>query len=472
LASNEPVLPSKTEIWESADLERLSLSKTAREWRAEWYDQLTREERLKMAAVYYRTLSFSGTWLMEYWVYYPFDVGMGGHVHDEEHLFVEIDKLGGHPLAVLASAHSFLTPSNLYSSVDPYLAPDATPPSLPLYAFVELGKHSMAPDIDRDAHFTLGRDVNLYRENSQVWGVRDFIGSTSSHMQAFNSSMMLPRLPRDQLASTKFGNYFPLRSAGFEGAYFSLVPFPEAPLFSTERRKPCRGQRQFSAACGEEKLQGHPDAVAPWKIYKPWVYPLGETRWGFVYWGSGLRGYGIAVSPFSVNFALSALIPSLALPGRLVPEIVGVPHRSLGLGLTYEAQMDKLFGWYAGTIFQQNQVPPGQANNPEIVRGWAWRGGISLIVPSHLPGPVHIQLGPVWQGTTGIRPALELRVLFSYQSFRGRTTFGKETNKVRDPGIGGRLFPGESYPGSPFWSSFFSSGGTRPESALPEPGAH
>jgi hypothetical protein len=76
LASNEPVLPSKTEIWETADLQHLSLSKTAREWQAEWYDQLTREERLEMAAVYYRTLSFSGTWLMEYWVYYPFDVGM------------------------------------------------------------------------------------------------------------------------------------------------------------------------------------------------------------------------------------------------------------------------------------------------------------------------------------------------------------------------------------------------------------
>jgi hypothetical protein len=32
LASDEPVLPSKTEIWETADLERLSLSKKAREW--------------------------------------------------------------------------------------------------------------------------------------------------------------------------------------------------------------------------------------------------------------------------------------------------------------------------------------------------------------------------------------------------------------------------------------------------------
>lgn len=73
-----------------------------------------------------------------------------------------------------------------------------------MFAFVELGKHAMAPDIDRDGHFTFGRDVNLYRETSQVWGVRDFVGYTIAHMETFNNSMMLPRRARDQLAPVEY----------------------------------------------------------------------------------------------------------------------------------------------------------------------------------------------------------------------------------------------------------------------------
>ena len=472
LAPDEPVLPSSTKIWQIGDADRVSQSKSGAVWQSDWYDRLTPTERLGMTAVHYRTLSYSGSWLIEYWVYYPFDVGVGGHVHDEEHLFVEIDKLTGRPLSVLASAHDFFTPSNLYSSTDVYLAPGALPPTIPLSAFVERGKHAMAPDIDRDTHFTLGRDVNLYREVSQVWGIRDFASITSSHVQAFNSSMMIPRRPSDELASTQYRSYFPRQSNGFQGGTYSLVPFPEAPLFSEQRKNPCRGRGVFTTACGDYRLQSHPDARQPWKIYKPWVYPLGESRWGFVYWGSGLRGYGVVVSPFSINFGLSALIPSLALPGRLVPEFGAIPHRSVLFGLTYEAQNDNLFGWYVGTLLEQNQVPPGHVNNPEFVRRWGWRGGISVVVASYRPGTVRIQVGPVWEGTRGIRPAFEVRVLYTYQASRGRTTFGRETNKLANPGFAGKLFPGEGYPGSPIWTSFIVHTDTRPYTAPPEPGTH
>jgi hypothetical protein len=45
-------------------------------------------------------------------------------------------------------------------------------PSLPLFAFVELGKHAMALDINRDGVFTFGRDINNLREHAHIWAIR------------------------------------------------------------------------------------------------------------------------------------------------------------------------------------------------------------------------------------------------------------------------------------------------------------
>jgi hypothetical protein len=478
MASGEPVLPSSTDIWDGATLSSpLPRGAKAQEeaWRNDWYDRMTIEARREKTAVYYRTLSFGGAWLMEYWVYYPFDVGgVRGHLHDEEHLFVEVDKLGGKPLSVLASAHTDLTPSNLYSSVDPILAPDAPPPTLPVFAFVELGKHAMAPDIDRDGHFTFGRDVNLYRETSQVWGVRDFVGYTSAHMETFNNSMMMPRQAHDQLAPVEYKTYFPLAAMRFEGSTYRLLPFSELGIAATlggARLNPCNEQQRFSRVCGERRLQDHSDASAAWKIFKPWVYPLGEMRLGYVHWTSGVQRDGAVVSLIPINYGLSALIPSLALPGRLVPEIFFA--KGAGYGFTYELQANNLFGWYAGGLWRPDTLPSAnQLGGPVSERGWQWRGGVAITLPAYRPGTVHVQIGPVLKPSGGSSLGLEFRVMFDWISTRGRASFGRATDRDSKPSPWRAFFAGEPYPGNNIFLSFLRGQNVRPYSATPEPGSN
>ena len=129
-AANEPAYPSDFAIWE-----RLNpiAGGTTREAYQAAYDTLG-AERFQRCKVYYRVSSYPGSWLLEYWYYYPFDEGKPHpHIHDSEHIFVEVDKLGGAVRSVLANAHDSLAPNNLYST----FLRGAQPVALPLFAFVE-----------------------------------------------------------------------------------------------------------------------------------------------------------------------------------------------------------------------------------------------------------------------------------------------------------------------------------------------
>ncbi len=102
-AKDEPAYPSDTSIWDT--LNPLTRG-TTREAYQEAYDSLGKE-RWRRCKVYFRATSYPGSWLLEYWYYYPFDEGRPHrHIHDSEHVFIEVDKLGGAVRSFLASASS------------------------------------------------------------------------------------------------------------------------------------------------------------------------------------------------------------------------------------------------------------------------------------------------------------------------------------------------------------------------------
>ena len=140
-ASGEPDYPSDVDIWD--DIRPLSHGTTRQAYETAYASM--GERRWSRCASYIRTISYPGTWLIEYWFYYPFDQGKPhSHIHDSEHMFVEVDKLGGTVRNVFASDHDSFVPNDIYST----LPADSSPVPLPIYAMVELAKHAMAPDIN------------------------------------------------------------------------------------------------------------------------------------------------------------------------------------------------------------------------------------------------------------------------------------------------------------------------------------
>src|ERR1019366_354416 len=121
--------------------------------------------------------------------YYPFDEGKAHpHIHDSEHLFVEVDKLGGTVRNVFASDHDSFVPNDLYST----LVKDSPPVELPIFAMVELAKHATVPDLNHDGRFARGVDDNLHPESNSVWGLRDRGTKFHAIMEPYRASMSVP----------------------------------------------------------------------------------------------------------------------------------------------------------------------------------------------------------------------------------------------------------------------------------------
>jgi len=386
-ARDETVFPAAFDTLEHL-VEEHGLSEAA------LYDRYLRQDleaRRKQCAIYFRVRSFPGTWSIEYWLYYPFDVGgLRSHLHDPEHVFVEVDKLGGVVYRVIGAGHGFLAANNIFSTKRPL----AQPIALPLFAMVEFNKHATAPDIDRDGVFTPGIDENEYRERAKVWGVRDIIGTNNNHLLPYDRGMTLPRREEDFLASRNVATRFPSAQGLAAHACCELIPLPaDAPLPSI-----CD---DATTTCAISSVVRHPDFAQPTTILKDWVFPKSFLRATFgIGPGLWLNTVGVGYSAdLDRTPGLSRILP---LPGRVGVDVfawkqdmkfgashpemtAGLKDTGLGVGVRYEQFVSNLFGVYTGvrtysppvddiwiTVGSMVEVPVRNSGNVNLMVGLAY----------------------------------------------------------------------------------------------------
>lgn len=470
-APDEPVLPSETAI-----LPILGFPPTQLTWQTGGepqfrdpalrdaftaYLSLPAETKRQLAAVYCRVTSFPGSWLFEFWAYYPFDVGgVDPHLHDTEHVFVEADKIAGRVVSVLGAAHTSITPNNLYLS-------GSTSATLPLSVLVERGKHGVAPDIDRDGRFTPGVDVSGFSESAQVWGVRDAIGQTDWHMRRYEASMTLDRRLSDAWVPKDFPRYFAGSIFSAVNNTYRLVAFPRRPLVEPVPDE-FHLKHVLSKEIGDLLLNLHRDAQKSHSIYKPWVFPYHQVRVGF----ANIQGGGaVSVGYVGQLDSILALLRvkralRIPVPGRLAIEALGTPLsgvevnvkkfegpgsteggqvsvsslvpagsiRASGIrmyyGAQYEGAFSNLFGYFGGYFKLRDILRyacPGAFCSPATFGpSNLYQFGVYLELPREPVFGLHnivFHIGPGFSAPGG-GSGVYFRLSTSVWRRRGRTTFG------------------------------------------------
>jgi hypothetical protein len=417
----ETVFPTAFET-----LEQLSAGVTPRRNRSYvdvLYDRHLRVGKAGLRArcnYYVTTHSVAGSWIVEYWLYYPFDVGgLGSHPHDPEHIFVEVDKLGGTVRRVIGAGHGYMAGNNVYTAG----RGGAQPVRLPLFAIAELGKHASAPDIDRDGVFTPGIDENEYNERAKVWGVRDVIGTINNEFISYDTAMSGRRRATEYLALAAAVKRFPDEPDLVPAASCGLTALPAVPSHDNRPRlsdwillPPCH---DLTTDCARRHVTSHPDFLDLRTILKEWSFPSSFLR---ATYGLGPRrglhsvGLGYVMDMDRVPGVKNVL----PLPGRLGADIFywhqpastpsseqatkpddrdSCPRKMLvdgeafcpvaegfGWGLRYEQFLSNLFGIYSAvrllsppvgdawiTFGPFVEAPLGRRSNVMIQGGLAFR---------------------------------------------------------------------------------------------------
>jgi hypothetical protein len=437
-AENEPDYPSDVNFWE--EIMPRARGNSIEDFKAAYKSM--GNKRWSRCTMYVRTISYPGTWLIEYWFYYPFDEGKAHpHIHDSEHLFVEVDKLGGTVRNVFASDHDSFVPNNSYST----LVKNANPIALPLFATAELGKHAMAPDMDHDGRFTRGVDDNMHPESYAVWGLRDQSSTFNFMMEPYFKSMSLPHTRDGRFALADAEVLFPGLDVPADHLVCALQPFPDDP--------PCPKCGIATAEAATTYLVDHPDARVPEGIYKPFVLPWHEVRFGvgLFDWTDG-RGELSLAYVGDVRHMTGDL---LRIPARLGLEFGWRPY---GREVVIPFDGEKTFTYSTSTLYTGVRVERLITNTQGLyfaatpkfvditvrnVNGtlspsplhWAYGGvsyhfGYVLELPSAHKGNLVHHIGALVGSVPGFPLLLEWRVSIGFLRTRGRDKFGAE---VGDP---------------------------------------
>lgn len=396
-ARQETVFPSAFEMVEElGGVAGAGAAHTPADMLYDRYLRLDLDARRQRCTTYFRTRSTPGSWIIEYWLYYPFDVGgLGAHLHDPEHLFVEVDKLGSAVRRVIGAGHGYMAGNNIYTAD----RPGALAVDLPLFAIVELGKHATAPDMDRDGVFTPGLDENEYRERAKIWGVRDVIGTINNQLLPYDRTMSASRRPDEYLAPSSARTRFPNEPDLAAHAWCRLEPMPagdpDLPACS-----------EATTDCAKRYVTSHPDFRDVRTILKEWVFPQSFLRASY---GLGPRrglhsvGLGYAADLDRMP-GLSRFLP---LPGRVGGEVffwrqdVNASDRDsclaectrdagVGWGVRYEQFLSNLFGIFSAvrvysppvqdpwiTFGPLVEVPLGNRSNVSLQAGLSFRPAAS-----------------------------------------------------------------------------------------------
>jgi hypothetical protein len=431
-AAHEPAYPSDVDIWQ--EITPLTHGTSRADYQAA-YASLG-DRRWSRCTSYVRTLSYPGTWLIEYWFYYPFDEGRSHpHLHDSEHMFIEVDKLGGTVRKVFAADHDTFVGNNLYSAS----VKDARPVQLPIFATVELGKHAMAPDLNHDGRFERNVDDNLHPENYSVWGVRDRSSKVHFMMEPYLSYMTLPRDRDDRFALMDEDALFPGIDVPSEHLVCKLQPFPVDP--------PCRNCEGPTAEAGVEQLERHADALNPEAIYKPYVAPWREVRVGVgIYDWSEVRGEftlsligdfrhmtgGLLHIPAQLEIESGWRPWKATIPVPLAGQNQFVQsYQTLYAGAGVQRLITNTQGFYFETTPRWVNIAEHSFNGSVVPSDthWQWGGvsyhlGYVLELPSAHKGNFTNYLGVVIRNAPDYPILFEWRVSLGFLRQRGRHDFG------------------------------------------------
>jgi len=202
-----------------------------------WYDSLADSAKRKMTTVFYRKRATSANkikdilfgdeqlWrrlekkvkadtsfkkyldstapiaVYEYYFYYVNDEGLQGHPHDLERVFIFVPADSPIPFRiVVGDGHGDATPNNVlvYNMNGNSDFPPNDRYKSHLHILVELGGHSIAPDLKGDGRFDPVVDANWHSEN--LWGTRDVQAKVGGGATGNYETWMT--FPRD--SATKF----------------------------------------------------------------------------------------------------------------------------------------------------------------------------------------------------------------------------------------------------------------------------
>ncbi|QDG53834.1 hypothetical protein FIV42_24735 [Persicimonas caeni] len=169
---------------------------------------------------------------IDYFHYYPYEAGLGGHTHDVESVEVNLVVVR-HPdcqkcryslaaVLVNAKAHGIKWFDNTLET-DNFSR-------FPMHAFVEEGKHASCPDQNADGLYTPGFDVN--RRVNDAWGIRDTLRGGMLFTGAYQSWFFKPRkagdrvfppLPDDSAVRDELDEYLEEES---DPTFYVLRPYP------------------------------------------------------------------------------------------------------------------------------------------------------------------------------------------------------------------------------------------------------
>jgi len=168
----------------------------------------------------------TGFQVIEYYAYYLNDLGVVGHPHDIEFVYVFLPQdpaLAQRFNIVVGAGHTDRTPNNVLVSTGSRSG-----------VIVELGDHSSAPDLPPYGTFTPGYDANWHPYD--VWGTRDLqataglaaFGPYALAMTfprtAMNSVRLFPPVTPESLMARWVGSGEPEDSVGWRRFRYSLAP--------------------------------------------------------------------------------------------------------------------------------------------------------------------------------------------------------------------------------------------------------
>ncbi len=382
------------------------------------------------ASVYFRELSVPGSWVFEYWFYYPIDEGgLDEHLHDSEHMFVEVDKLGGIVRRVVGAGHGLWAPNNEFGT----FVPSVPPVTLPLWALVEQGKHATAPDIDHDGRFVPGIDTNLYRDVGKAWGIRDATGGTDSAFRAFEAAMasgradaegiVRPWWRADRVTKLNGTDDEDARDAGYckvvEGRPDCYV-LRQAP---TETIAKCS---EPTANCAASQIVGHDDFMKPYLVLKQGYYPAFALRAGAAF--TPTKKYDCRkmscsavqhlATEQSLRYSLGGAMEISSIPfgrGQRLPLAGRIGIDALldsndlfragwfdGIAGRYEMTLSNLLSAYGGATWQIDELDAAVTKD-EANPAWWFTGGLAFERPIYSRILGSVRFGAAYSNVYGVR---------------------------------------------------------------------